>query len=103
MKLNEQQQKFCSGYNFDISNLSALFLNGTLKPSGTFSHTEELMKVSQAIMEKNGVQTEILRVVDYEIPPGVYPEYDRTWFCKRRLARHFCFRSRWAVRLAVGG
>jgi len=60
--------------NEDFSGLSALFLNCTLKPSGTLSHTETLMQVPRSIMEANGVETEVLRAVDYTLPPGVYPD-----------------------------
>ncbi|GIX13902.1 MAG: flavodoxin [Paracoccaceae bacterium] len=49
-------------------------LDCTLKPSGQLSHTEELMKVSRAILEANGVRTELLRPVDHDIAPGVYPD-----------------------------
>ena len=58
----------------EFSGLKALFLNCTLKPSGQISHTEALMNVSRAIMETNGVDTQLLRPVDMDIPPGVYPD-----------------------------
>jgi len=57
-----------------FSDLKALFLNCTLKPTPALSHTEGLMKNSMAIMEKNGVSVEILRPVDYSIAHGVYPD-----------------------------
>jgi multimeric flavodoxin WrbA len=60
--------------NYDLSGLSALFLNCTLKPTGTLSHTEKLMEVSQRIMIAQGVGVEVLRPVDFDIPPGVYPD-----------------------------
>lgn len=60
--------------DFDFSDLSALFLNCTLKPSPKLSHTDGLIKVSAAIMEKQGVKTEILRPVDHAIAFGVYPD-----------------------------
>jgi hypothetical protein len=60
----------------DFSVLSALFINSTLKPSGQLSHTEGLMKKSIAIMEKHNVKTEIIRAVNFVIPPGV--EHDMT-------------------------
>lgn len=74
MTTNEKQKALCTGHQFDFSDLSALFLNCTLKPSGTVSNTEALIKVSQAIMEANGVSTELIRPVDYDLPPGVYPD-----------------------------
>lgn len=58
----------------DFSDLSAIFLNCTLKKSPDMSHTDGLIAISQGIMDKNGVATEVLRPVDFDIPPGVYPD-----------------------------
>jgi multimeric flavodoxin WrbA len=58
----------------DFSGLSALFLNCTLKRSPELSHTEGLIQISRRIMEKNGVATELVRPVDLDIAPGVYPD-----------------------------
>lgn len=74
MTLNTQQKALCQGHSFDFSGLSALFVNCTLKPSGQVSHTEKLLEVPKAIMEANGVGVKMIRVVDYELPPGVYPD-----------------------------
>jgi multimeric flavodoxin WrbA len=63
-----------SEINMDFSDLSAVFLNCTLKKTPELSHTEGLMKISKAIMEKNGVSVEMLRPVDYNIAYGVYPD-----------------------------
>jgi multimeric flavodoxin WrbA len=60
--------------NWDFSNLKAVFLSCTLKKSPELSHTEGLAKISRAILEKNKVKTELIRVVDYEVPVGVYPD-----------------------------
>ncbi len=72
--LNELQDKWCSESTWDFSNLKALFLNCTLKRSPELSHTDGLIRISQAIMEKNGVSVESLRPVDYRIATGVYPD-----------------------------
>jgi multimeric flavodoxin WrbA len=74
MTMNEKQKALCDGHNFDFSGLSAVFLNCTLKPARTFSHTEALLHVSKAIMEASGITTELLRPVDFDLPPGVYPD-----------------------------
>ena len=58
----------------DFSDLTALFINCTLKKSPQTSHTEGLMDVARAIMHRNGVSVESIRAVDHEIPPGVYPD-----------------------------
>ncbi|MFW6157373.1 MAG: flavodoxin family protein [Balneolaceae bacterium] len=74
MTLSEKQEKLCSESSWDFSTLSALFLNCTLKPSPGVSHTENLIEVARSILEKNDVDTEIIRPVDYNIAPGVYPD-----------------------------
>ena len=54
--------------------ISALYINCTLKKSPRPSHTETLMRVSSDILEREGVDVEHLRLIDYEVPPGVYPD-----------------------------
>ncbi len=72
MALSEKQQAMCDSSKWDFSDLRAIFLNCTLKKSPELSHTEGLIKMSKSIMEKNGVTTELLRPVDYNIAFGVY-------------------------------
>ncbi|REL38463.1 flavodoxin family protein [Rhodohalobacter sp. SW132] len=72
--LNSIQQKWIDENPYDFSGVSALFLNCTLKKSPEKSHTEELMQLSQQIMEAVGVKTEILRPVDNDIAAGVQPD-----------------------------
>ena len=74
MTLNEKQSALCEGHSFNFSGLSALFVNCTLKPSGQLSHTEKLMEISEAIMQANAVTVKKIRAVDYDLPPGVYPD-----------------------------
>src|SRR6056297_975392 len=47
MELNSKQRALCRQHEFDFSDLQALFINCTLKPSPEFSHTEALMSVSR--------------------------------------------------------
>lgn len=54
--------------------LSALFINTTLKRSPDTSHTQLLMDRSIDIMQKAGVSVENVRAADHEIPPGVQPD-----------------------------
>ncbi len=54
--------------------LKAVFVNCTLKSSPEQSHTEGLMKVSMKIMKKEGVEVELIRFVDHQVAPGVYPD-----------------------------
>lgn len=58
----------------DFTDLTAMFVNCTLKPTPAESHTAGLMAVSQAIMRTNGVRVEEIRAVDHELAPGVYPD-----------------------------
>lgn len=59
------------------ADLQALFLNGTLKKSPEASNTDGLIEGSRALMEKNGVTTEVIRVIDHDIATGVYPDMRR--------------------------
>ncbi len=59
---------------WDFSGLRALFFNGTLTKSPEPSHTDLLIKVSTEIMQKHGVQTEVIRTVDHDIATGVWPD-----------------------------
>jgi multimeric flavodoxin WrbA len=67
----------------DFSDLSALFVNCSLKPTTAEpSNTQALMDNSVAIMEANGVETDLVRIADHEVPPGVEEDmtehgYDR--------------------------
>ncbi|PWK53398.1 flavodoxin family protein [Pleionea mediterranea] len=81
-KSSKQQDKSDSNPASDFSDLTAIFLNCTLKPKGTASHTEALIKVSKSIMLKQGVAVEELRPVDYELAPGVYPDMTEHGFDK---------------------
>ena len=80
MTLNKKQLEMCESSRWDFSDLKALFLNCTLKRTPEPSHTEGLINISKAIMEKNGMQVEVLRPVDYDIAYGVYADMtDRGW------------------------
>jgi multimeric flavodoxin WrbA len=57
----------------NFTGLKAVFVNCTLKKSPAKSHTRDLMDVSVRIMESEGVNVEILRLVDYDVPVGVQP------------------------------
>lgn len=72
--MNEFQSKLCRESPYDFSDLRALFINCTLKPAPERSHTESLMRVPMEIMQANGIHVDVERAVDYQIPPGVYPD-----------------------------
>lgn len=60
--------------DLNFNGLKALFFNCTLTKSPDPSHTERLIKKSQAIMEKHGVQTTSIRPIDHDIATGVWPD-----------------------------
>ncbi len=72
--LNDIQKKWIRENETDFSDLKALFLNCTLKKKPQTSNTAGLMTLSQQIMEECGVSTELLRLTDYQIAFGVYPD-----------------------------
>jgi multimeric flavodoxin WrbA len=74
MILNNKQLDLCSTSKWDFSDFKALFINCTLKRSPTISHTRGLIDISKAIMEKNNVDVEVIRAVDYDIPNGVWAD-----------------------------
>jgi multimeric flavodoxin WrbA len=59
---------------WDFSGLKAVVFNGTLTKSPGTSHTELLIKISTDIMNKHGIETEIIRSIDHDIAVGVYPD-----------------------------
>ena len=66
--------------DWDFSELSALFINTSLKPSQQRSHTDGVISISQQIFEQQNVSTEVIRAADYDIAPGVYPDMtDHGW------------------------
>ncbi len=74
MSLSDKQRDLCAESTWDFSDLRAVFLNCTLKRTPELSHTEGLINISKAIMEKNGVKVDVLRPVDYNMAYGVYPD-----------------------------
>jgi multimeric flavodoxin WrbA len=57
-----------------FSDLKAVIINCTLKKTPEISNTEGLFNISKKIMEKQGVKVEVVRAVDFDIAPGVYPD-----------------------------
>lgn len=60
--------------SFDFSDLRALYFNCTLKRSPEPSHTQTLIDRSAQVMQAQGVQVDQIRAVDFDFPPGVYPD-----------------------------
>jgi multimeric flavodoxin WrbA len=74
VELSDRQRQYNEESSVDYSDLTALFINCTLKKSPELSHTRGLIDISKAIMEANGVATEVIRAVDHDIAPGVWPD-----------------------------
>jgi multimeric flavodoxin WrbA len=74
LELTEKQEELCTSSRWDFSDLSALYVNCTLKRSPEPSHTEALAQRSIKIMERTGVSVELVRAVDHAIATGVQPD-----------------------------
>jgi hypothetical protein len=96
MTLTSFQEELCSTSRWDFTDLKALYVNCTLKPSPEASNTEGLMRISTAIMERNGVEVDLVRAVDHDLAPGVWPD----------MREHGAAADDWPAlyqRVAVGG
>lgn len=62
------------GQDWDFSGLKALIFNCTLKKSPEVSNTQGLIDASRQLMEKHGVEVEVVRAIDHDIATGVYPD-----------------------------
>jgi multimeric flavodoxin WrbA len=58
----------------DFTGLRALFVNCTLKRSPETSNTQALVDASAAIMQRHGVETESIRLIDHDVATGVWPD-----------------------------
>ncbi len=74
MSLDAHQQQPCDENPYDFSDLSAVFINCTLKRSPEQSHTEGLAEIAIRVMRANSVDVQIVRAVDLDLPPGVQPD-----------------------------
>jgi len=57
-----------------FSDLKAVFINCTLKYSPEPSNTQGLVDLSRHIMERHGVEVEVVRAIDHDIATGVWPD-----------------------------
>ena len=72
--LDDIQEKLCSENQTDFTDLSALFINCTLKRPEEDSHTDTLIDMSATIMRRTGVSVEIVRANSFDMALGVYPD-----------------------------
>ncbi len=73
-RLTPRQEELCEQSRWDFSDLSAVYINGTLKRSPEASNTQALADRSIAIMEGNGVAVDSVRAIDHDIATGVQPD-----------------------------
>ncbi|MGI9610084.1 MAG: flavodoxin family protein [Acidimicrobiia bacterium] len=74
MSMTDRMEQLATESRWDFSDLNALFINCTLKPSPEESHTQGLMDIAIDIMQKNGVSVENVRAVDHDLAIGVWPD-----------------------------
>ena len=80
MDLDVREDELSHTHPWDFGDLRALYLSCTLKRSPEVSHTEGLARISMEIMQRNHVSTELIRIVDHDVPPGVYPDMTQHGF-----------------------
>jgi multimeric flavodoxin WrbA len=73
-RLSDKQKRLCEEAPADYSDLTALFINCTLKRSPERSHTQGLMDIAIEIMRRSDVEVECIRAIDHEIATGVQPD-----------------------------
>jgi hypothetical protein len=66
MTLTDFQEELCTTSRWDFSDLRALYVNCTRKPSPQHSNTEG---ISTAIIERNGAEVDFARAVDLDLAP----------------------------------
>jgi len=57
-----------------FGDLTALFVNCTLKRSPEVSNTQGLADLAVETMRRQGVTVDVVRAVDHDLPEGVYPD-----------------------------
>lgn len=58
----------------EFTDISALYVNTSLKKRPGDSHTRLLLDASAAIMEKNGITVDHIHFAAHQVAPGVYPD-----------------------------
>lgn len=74
MTHTKEQETVSEESMWDFTDLKAFYINCTLKRSPEMSHTQGLMDRSIEIMRRNNVSVDVLRAVDHDITPGVWPD-----------------------------
>lgn len=77
-QLKQITENQCQNTPAKYDDLKVLFLNCTLNRTPVLSHTSGVIDIAQNIFEANGVQTKVMRPVDYEIPAGLGLDMSQT-------------------------
>src|SRR5829696_6731726 len=72
--LAHRHEQLAEESRWDFSDLKALVINCTLKRSPEVSNTRALGDLSIGIMERNGIEVDVIRAIDHDIATGVYPD-----------------------------
>ncbi len=72
--LDDKEAQLCAENPSDFSDLTAVFINCTLKRPDEESHTESLIDMAAEIMRRNRVSVEQVRASAHDIAHGVYPD-----------------------------
>ena len=75
--MRERDEQLCEQSRWDFRDLSAIYINCTLKRSPEVSNTRGLADRSIAIMNKLGVSVEVIRAVDHRDRDGGVAGHDR--------------------------
>jgi len=68
--LSERDEQLCEESHWDFGDLSAIYINSTLKRSPAGSNTQGLADHSLAIMQKLGVSVDVVRAAHPDLPWG---------------------------------
>ena len=74
MTLTDFQEELCTTSRWDFSDLSALYVNCTLKPSPELSHTERPHADLDGDHGAERRRGRLVRAVDHDLAPGVWPD-----------------------------
>ena len=74
MSLDEKREALCASNETDYSDLSAVFVNTSLKRRAEDSHTRLLLGVAGTIMQRAGAKVEHIHMLDHQVAFGVQPD-----------------------------
>lgn len=70
----DTQKQISNSGNDSFQGLKAMLFNATLKHPSQPSHTDTLLDAVDKIFRNQGVEVNRVRLTEYNLPPGVYPD-----------------------------